>query len=126
MENMTVIKYKNYLRKKEAKLMKKLQSPFICAKKKDKIREEINAMSFALETIETMSSLEKFFGVKEVTKEYKYHKIKETKITYEMETTFCDLKDIPSLECAMLKSWKSKYGNILNNVSLSEVMYNEI
>ena len=126
MENMNVIKYKNFLRQKENKLIRKLNSIFIRKKKKAKIREELETVSFALETIETLSSLEKFFDVRETTKAYKYGKINETKITYQMETTFCNLKDIPSLECAMLKSWKAKYGNILNNVNLDEVMNNEI
>ena len=113
--NKTYTQLRKTLQRERDLLYKKVNKRLLRSNKRQDLYNRIEALDFALESIETMASLERYFDVKVTHKSVvnTNNGISEdlTEMTLFLSLPyFKHLKLIPSLECAIFKNWKDKYG----------------
>lgn len=114
--NKNYSKLKQQLLKERERLYLKANRFFTGSKKRQKIYLTIESIDFALESIETLSLLEPYFEVNSKSSVTIRNGVKEELLQYNMSLVKTNnikkIQDIPSLECAVFKNWKDKYGSI--------------
>lgn len=113
--NKTYTQLRKTLQRERELLYKKANKRLLRSNKRQDLYNRIEALDFALESIETMASLERYFDVKITHKSVvnTNNGLSEdlTEMTLFLSLPyFKHLKLIPSLECAIFKNWKDKYG----------------
>lgn len=113
--NKTYTQLRKTLQRERDLLYKKVNKRLLRSNKRQDLYNRIEALDFALESIETMASLERYFDVKVTHKSVvnTNNGLSEdlTEMTLFLSLPyFKHLKLIPSLECAIFKNWKDKYG----------------
>jgi hypothetical protein len=123
--NKTYIQLRKTLQRERDILYKKLKRRLIRSRKRQDLYNRIDALDFALESIETMASLEKYFDVKVTHKSVMNgsNGLSEDlteMLLYLTLPYFKSLNLIPSLECAIFKNWKDKYGTREDNSNIGD------